>query len=193
MLVPMSRWGLLLPLLFLTQSATATGLRCGSRLISEGDTGVALERACGAPDHVERRSQVSAAEVATGASVVSSEIIERWIYAGGGGDLMRLVELRRGKISGIQTLAVRGAPPGRCAQMIFSAPTTTGQVELKCGEPEDRSAWRELRTVVVRGKSVSRVVERETWVYVLGAGRLLRVLEFEDGKLIGTETGGRTE
>lgn len=189
----MSRWGLLLPLLLVGQSAFATGLRCGSRLISEGDTGVALERACGAPDHIERRSHVAAAEVAPGATVVSSEIVERWIYAGDGGELMRLVELRRGKISGIQTLAVRGAPAGRCAQLIFSAPTTTGQVELKCGEPDDRSAWRELRTVVVRGKSQSRVVERETWVYALGAGRLIRVLEFEDGKLVGSETGGRTD
>ncbi|MFO0722152.1 MAG: DUF2845 domain-containing protein [Myxococcota bacterium] len=180
----MSRPLLLGLVLLAAGPAGAEGIRCGSRLVSEGDPAARLEDACGPPDHLER--QVRSTRVAAfPLERAVDEIIERWIYAGEDGRLMRLVEVRRGRVASIRTLGVRGRGEDGCPLQIFARPTTTGQVELACGAPDDRSAWTELRTIVSKGAAISRTIQHESWVYLLGGGRLLRVLEFEDGKLVG--------
>lgn len=179
--------------------AFASSMRCGSRLITAGTAALVLEEACGSPDHVDRRLVTRGSAVAVGRGWEGAvrrtlEEVETWTYAGGGGEMMRIVTIRRGEVERIRTVAVRGGRTSeRCVRPIFATPTLTGQVELTCGAPDDRDAWIEEEILRDRvGRVLRRTVHHERWIYNPGPGHLLRIFEFEDGKLVRESTGARS-
>lgn len=161
-------------------------LRCGAALIGPGRTALELSAACGPPGHITRRTVVTPG-AAPGVRTV--EEVETWTYPGDAQVLTRIVELRRGRVVAIET-AGYGVDPARCAALRGALGTTLGQLELSCGAPAQRSQWIEEQAGP-RGQ-VRRVVHHERWVVDPGPGQLLRVLEFEDGRLVRVETGGRS-
>jgi hypothetical protein len=196
--------------------AEAQQMRCQGRLVGVGDTAHQLRAVCGAPDHVASRVETRAegvvsppvAAVAPGAAgqpvvvapgalvqdvVYVEEPVEVWTYVGEPGALARLVTVRRGLVAAIQTTRVApDADPG-CERGAPRSGATVGEVRLRCGAPADVSRWTEER---VRrradGYELRLRVERSRWVYDLGPGRFLRILTFEDGKLLKVETGPRS-
>jgi hypothetical protein len=176
--------------------AAAESLRCGRRLVSVGDTRLELEARCGPPDHKTEHTRRAVQRVTSALGLVSAatggeERIERWLYADDEGRLVRLVELRRGHVTGIDTIAVRARDDTGCARAVFADGTPAAQIEHTCGAPDDRAAWTEVRSTRVGRVTQTLTVERETWIYAPGPGRLLRVLELTDGRLTQRETGGR--
>lgn len=195
----MAKWSWMIAAALVTGStadARASSFRCGSELIGEGDTVLELQAACGAPDHVDRRTIVQSVAVPGLAATEVSHLyeeLETWTYTGGGGKLMRVVEVRRGKITAIRTVAVRGPRDLKgCTRAVFGEPALSGQVELTCGLPDDRSRWVEERVIKRRDGLEQRViVTHERWFYVPGPGMLIRIFDFENGRLVRESTGAR--
>jgi hypothetical protein len=175
--------------------AAAESLRCRTELITPGDTSFELLAACGEPDHKHRRTTVRTRD-RLGPGVVESahvyQEIETWTYAAAGGRMMRLVEIRQGQVTAIRSIAVRDQGGDRCARAIFGQPTLIGQVELACGAPDDRSQWVEERVLRDKhGRERIQLVTHERWIIAPGPGMLLRIFEFENGKLVRESTGAR--
>lgn len=102
-------------------------------------------------------------------------------------------------------LARAGSSGFRCPTTgrLISLGQTTFEVRNRCGEPDDRQASVEQRTVRekvrrwVDGVAGEVVVERtievpvEEWTYDFGRHRFIEFLRFESGRLISTGEGGR--
>jgi hypothetical protein len=174
-----------LPSFVLLASPAAASMRCGAVLVGPGKTALELSTACGPPGHIARRTVVTPG-LTPGTRTV--EEVETWTYPGDAQVFTRVVELRRGRVASIST-AGYGLDPARCTILRGTLGTTIGELELTCGAPAQRSQWVEEHAGP-RGQ-VRRVVQHERWVVNPGAGQLLRVLEFADGRLVGVETGGR--
>ena len=174
-----------LPTLALLAAPAAASMRCGTVLVGPGKTALELSAACGPPGHIARHTVVTPGP-APGARTV--EEVETWTYPGDAQVLTRIVEVRRGRVAAIST-AGYGVDPARCTILRGALGTTLGELELSCGAPAQRSQWVEEHAGP-RGQ-VRRVVHHERWVMSPGAGQLLRVLEFEDGRLVRVATGGR--
>lgn len=177
-------------------SAHAASLRCAGRLVTVGDTEFELRAKCGAPAHVavQPRLQSVGQFGREGAAVVATtrELVETWTYLPREGGLGRLVTLRRGRVVAIQAVAgMRLDPDPSCRELSRGA--TVGEAELSCGPPVDKSAWEESFFVRdPRGFAVQQLRTRERWVYDPGPGRLLRVLEFVNGRLVRISSGRRS-
>ena len=194
----MARALLVLTAVGLSSPAAAQSLRCEGRLVGRGDTAHALRARCGEPAHVATRLQqvsVGALPLA-GAGVVQTtrEPVETWIYPPKDGELARVVTLRRGRVTRVEAVAGLNLTddPG-CARHLLRRRATVGEVELSCGAPADRAEWEEETLVRgAQGQIFRRVRTRTRWVYDPGPGRLLRVLEFVDGRLEKIDTGARS-
>lgn len=122
------------------------------------------------------------------------ETVEIWTYAGRAGQLGRVVTVRRGKVARVQTLGKLDVVDNpRCGQNLASAGARIGTVRLSCGTPDDVSRWEEERVIRRRdGLELRNLVTHERWTYDPGRGRLLRILHFENGRLVRIQTGGRS-
>ena len=102
--------GVLTGLVVLTLSGTAAGssIRCGTRIISEGDHVARLLRYCGEPDIAHTRRALRPFYSLTGATYYpgfTEEVwIEEWTYNFGPHKLMRLVTLENGVVIDIKHL-----------------------------------------------------------------------------------------
>ena len=204
-----------LTIVFGAPAPAAASLRCGGRLVSEGDSVLELKARCGPPNHREvrpvlvargfetprrgliRRTPSGPDEVVLAPPTLrrvryTRDRVETWLYAHRDGDLPRLVTIRRGRVADIETLSrIDVGPDEGCARALPSRGTPLGVVYLACGAPDDRAVWETEESLEVRGVLRRRLVVRERWTYDPGPGRLLRVLEFANGKLLGVETGHR--
>lgn len=194
----------------------AESFRCDSNLISEGDTALELKADCGTPDRVSVRTRLVAqgfvgpqastlvrpqrrgggATIVTGPPVRSvrytREQVQTWLYLGDKQDFARVIVIARGKVESIQSLGPLDlSEDPKCKRGRFDSNTLDLVVEVACGAPDDRSAWEEEQEILVGGFLEKRRIQRERWIYNPGRGRLLRVLEFEDGQLKDVKTGGR--
>lgn len=173
-------------------------LRCDKRLISVGETALELRKLCGTPDHVASYPELNGSGVvgADGSSILRyvQEEVEIWTYTNGPGDLVRLIQIRRGKIRQITAISRLSVPktPG-CQKTVLRDRATTGEVFVACGVPMDESRWvEEERVRNAKGVEIRRLVTKERWIYDPGPGNLLRILDFENGRLIRIETGRRS-
>jgi hypothetical protein len=89
----------------------AAAMRCGTHLISEGDTAGKLRRHCGEPADVDRRTAFRAPIIwrfGRPYQVPGGEIevqIEFWTFNFGPNQLMRRVKLEDGRVTQIETLS----------------------------------------------------------------------------------------
>jgi hypothetical protein len=86
----------------------------------------------------------------------------------------------------------------RCGNKLATEGDTAGEVAAKCGDPsqvERKSIFRPA-VIWVQGRPLQVgdgevEVAVEIWIYNLGPGKLMRRLQFEDGRLVAVETLGR--
>jgi Protein of unknown function (DUF2845) len=80
----------------------------------------------------------------------------------------------------------------RCGHDLVSIGDRTAEVLEKCGEPLSIDRWELLRqsSGFFHFQTWEQVVVEE-WTYNLGAHSFLRVLRFENGRLVHEETAGR--
>ncbi|MBX2810565.1 MAG: DUF2845 domain-containing protein [Myxococcales bacterium] len=194
----------------------AESYRCQSHLISEGDTALELKARCGTPDHMTVRTQLIATgftgpqatllvspsrrngrAVALTAPALRTvnytrEQVQTWVYLGDQTSFSRLIVIKRGNVTSIQSVGpLELNPDPHCVEGRFSPGTIDAVVEIVCGEPDDRSVWEEDFEVQVGGFLERRRIQRERWIYNPGPGRFLRLIEFANGKVRSVTTGGR--
>jgi hypothetical protein len=90
--------------------ASADSLRCGTRLVSEGDTRVQVEARCGAPADIIRRTRLAAPviwrhgrryRIGNGDIEI---VVEEWTYNLGPHRFMRRVRFEDGVVVAVDTL-----------------------------------------------------------------------------------------
>jgi hypothetical protein len=81
--------------------------------------------------------------------------------------------------------------PESCAKAIHSNGDTTAEVLMRCGPPIDVSRWYEELAVGNEHAERYVLVPYERWIYNLGPHRFVRILTFENGRLIRQESGDR--
>ena len=105
---------------------------------------------------------------------------------------------------GIQRPSLHAEEGFRCKSgRIVSLGDRSYDVRTRCGDPDDKSERMERRRVGVRVRNALRPlagdleehryidVKIEEWTYDSGKNRLIRVLSFEDGRLIQVATSKR--
>lgn len=95
-------------------AAPAHALRCGQKVIAEGDHAVRVLRFCGEPTAVEtrlaRRLHVGDIEAAFFPALVNDVLVEEWTYNFGPRRLMRVVTVEAGIVTDIRTLGYGFSP-----------------------------------------------------------------------------------
>jgi hypothetical protein len=81
----------------------------------------------------------------------------------------------------------------RCNSRLVSIGDRTFEVRQMCGEPDDQRVRQENRLIRIfqDGRLIEFLVqvEVEEWTYNLGPYRFIRILRFENDRLIRIETG----
>lgn len=99
---------LMLGILCFAAAMPAHALRCGTRLISEGDHASRLLRYCGEPQSVDTRSVRRGVVGNVGGAIFpgffEDVLVEEWTYNFGPRKLMRLVRIENGIVAEISHL-----------------------------------------------------------------------------------------
>lgn len=106
----MKKWWLLASFLSLVAASPAFAFRCGTKLVTEGDTRSEVIAKCGDPVEIDRRSifrqplyWIHGRPFHVGSGVVEIPV-EIWIYNFGPSKLMRQLRFEDGKVVEIETL-----------------------------------------------------------------------------------------
>ncbi|MCQ4165807.1 DUF2845 domain-containing protein [Tahibacter harae] len=187
----MKRLALLCLLLLL--AAPAYALRCGSRVVNDGDRDFAVRERCGAPFYVEQFSSIDVRGADGPYETQVEDLYDAWYYNFGPRRLMVRLVFRNGELQNEETLGYGvNAIGDSCNVDALPAGTSAGEIVAYCGEPATRRTQREA---VVRrdgrGNEQYRPVRREEWTYDLGANQLLRILTLHNGRLQSVDVEGR--
>lgn len=186
-------WWLLAAALLLPAAGSAgDSLRCGSRLVTQGDLLVQVQATCGEPDWRMRFPL----PVAPGYAAADS--VELWAYNHGSRRLLQILSFRSGRLDRIDVDGYGFILPARPAcDPRYPAPGMSQfRLQAMCGEPIAREAlplfvpaypqrdpWGYARP--------QRAVWRETWVYDFGPRQLLREVTLENGWVTDVQHGER--
>jgi len=179
-----------------TPAWSAGALRCGSRLVSEGDRTADLIAACGEPAWRDQQgfSQPGGRYAADS---------EQWYYNFGPSQLLRVVHLRNGRITAIEAdgYGYYESQDQRCDPGGLVPGLSKFRLLQMCGEPLTRKTSDVYRRLEDRPWGSSRYppgygnayepVHREEWVYNFGSRYLMRILTIEDGRIVDVENGNR--
>lgn len=178
----------------------AGSLRCGSRLVDEGDQAAELLAACGEPALRDTWNY----PLPRGGYVADIEV---WVYDLGPSQLLRLVKLSNGRITEVETDGYGfpplrpDAPPPRCEPRLINSGLSKYRLLRMCGEPLTRRAENLLKPLYARPEIYRRDQDRyayrnnqyltpayrEEWVYNLGPRTAMRQVIMEDGWVVEVE------
>ncbi len=172
----------------------AFAFRCGSGLVTEGESKISVLRKCGEPSWVDRWSEESIELPDTDFEHRISRINERWIYNPGPTQFLRIVTFRDSKVFAIET-GSRGftVVPGmqRCDLDTFSLGATSAEIVAQCGEPNLKEQRYETITHKIAGGRKQIRVTVDEWTFNLGPSRFMRTLTFRNGNLVDIKTKER--
>lgn len=173
-----------------------SSMRCGARIVDQEDLAAELLAACGKPSFRDRLL----AQAPNGAYVADTEI---WTYDFGPQQLLRLVTLRNGQISTIDTdgygFAANAQP--RCEPRRLVEGLSKYRLVALCGEPVTQRSENALkplyeRSEIYRGNGDAYAyrnqyvtpVYREEWVYNFGSRSPMRRVVLENGRVTHVES-----
>ena len=171
-------------------------LRCGNRLVSVGDNKAEVLIKCGSPAWKDDwTDQIITNPNSVDASRLSIDR-ERWVYNFGHNSFLRFLLFENGRLVHIATgsYGYDGGHPS--VKLCDSAEIQTGisQYEIlqRCGEPAFKDTRQEEQLTSV-DKNTNRLTTKriDEWTYNFGPNKFLRILKFENGRLVGIETGDR--
>lgn len=186
-------WSLLLTGVLVGPVSASDSMRCGSRLISTGARAAEIIATCGEPDY---RDVWNYPQPYTGQWVSD---IEQWYYNFGPNQLLRVLELRHGRLRRIDTdgYGFHESATRHCAPGDLLEGMSKYRLLQRCGDP----VTREFRNLVrpwppgsgrlgERPRYVEQVY-REEWVYNFGPRYFMRVLTLENGRVTDVDNAGR--
>jgi hypothetical protein len=163
----------------------AHALRCGTRVVDEGDRDFAVRERCGEPYYTEQSYALTVRGANSTHEVQDETVYDVWYYNFGPQRLLVRLLFRDGRLAREETLGYGVNDIGSdCNLDGLSAGTPAGEIVARCGTPASRSTRQ--RTEVRRdGRGNERFtqVRLEEWVYDIGRNRLMRVLTLENGRL----------
>lgn len=185
-------------------------MRCDRGIVGLGDLTVDLLGKCGPPALRDRWTDTrDSVAVDFNRRLSASERIstefEQWTYDFGSNHFLQVVTLQNGRIvrierggygHGLPPASYLGRPPvSACDPSLLHAGDTKADAIARCGAPAASSTWEEPRTTAVTVESgqvpyARSIVRVELWVYNLGPNQFIRMVRFEDGRVVRVETGG---
>ena len=183
----------LLALCLILASPAAHALRCGNRLVVDGDRDDQVRERCGDPYWSEHHARIEIVG-RDGPLELQREVqFDVWYYNFGPHQLLRRLEFRDGRLVHEGTLGYGVDEIGAsCDANLLVDGLATGELVARCGEPASR---RSLADTVVRrpapGIEHWQGVHREEWVYDFGERRSARVLQIVDGRVVDVESASR--
>lgn len=175
-------------------AAASESMKCGNRLVSIGDNKAEVFIRCGAPvwqddwadDIIEHREGL-------GERFITTER-ERWVYNFGAHSFLRFLLFENGRLVNIAT-GERGyeeqpLPSTPCDPGRFRVGLSQYELLQQCGAPFLKDSRREEQEFQIDRGMRKRVLKRvDEWTYNLGPDQFLRILTFENGKLVDVRTG----
>jgi hypothetical protein len=187
------RWMIFIVVSLFFCADAAASLRCGTRIVKEGDRDFAVSERCGTPYW---------SDVYYGVDVIDrGSRMERqrevqwtvWYYNFGPKALLRGLVFRDGVLQHIESFGYGVNEIGTSCHA--NSPFTgmsVGELVARCGEPASRREYRD--SVVYRPDpriEKWRDQRREEWIYDFGDSRLLRVLRLDNGRVISSDSMAR--
>jgi hypothetical protein len=191
--------------------AADRSIQCDGGIVSAGDSKVDLLGKCGPPALREARGEERAAGLVArdGVGLAQTRVlfvgVEVWTYDFGPRRFVQYVTIENGKVARVERGGygyraggageARRVPVSTCDAIIAIGDGKLDVLE-RCGEPTAADLWEERIGVVAvdraagygGGESITLV--REVWTYNRGPRRFLRLVHFENGRVVKIEDGG---
>lgn len=182
----MTRLPAVLLLLAASAAPAEAALRCGNRLVDEGDREFQVRERCGEPFWVDEWRGVDVIDRGQPFERQREVRSSAWTFNFGPRALMQRLVFVDGILRRIDALGygVRAIGDSCNVDGDFSG-LSSGEIVARCGEPASRRDFHDA--VVYRpGPRLEswRDPRREEWIYDFGNERLLRVLHFEQGRVV---------
>ena len=177
-------------------AAAADTLRCGNRLVTVGDTKAEVTIICGSPAWKDDWTDEIINNVNTADELRVSVDRERWVYNFGPNSFLRFLLFENGKLVNIATggYGYDQAHPSikPCDGDEIKPGLTQYEILQRCGDPSFKDSRQEERLANTSEHSKRLTITRiDEWTYNFGPNKFLRILKFENGKLVDIETGDR--
>ncbi len=181
------RWPLLVAALLASTAASA--MRCGSRLVGEGDRDFQVRERCGAPFWVDAYAGVDVLGARTPLERQVEVRFEAWYFNFGPRDLMRRLIFRDGVLQGEETLGYGVRDLGAdCPMPAAWQGLSSGELVARCGEPVSR---RSRPVTIVRRPGPRheqwREQRDEAWLYDGADAGFVYEARLVDGRVVGIE------
>jgi hypothetical protein len=177
-------------------AATSKTLRCGNRLASLGDNKAEVLIKCGSPAWKDDwTDQIITNPNSVDASRLSIDR-ERWVYNFGHNSFLRFLLFENGRLVDIATggYGYDGDHPSSrlCDSAEIQAGISQYEILQRCGEPAFKDSRQEEQLTSVDKNTNRLTIKRiDEWTYNFGPNKFLRILKFENGRLVDVETGDR--
>ena len=177
-------------------AVAADSLRCGSRLASLGDTKAEVVIKCGSPDWKDDWTDEVINNVDSADEFRVSIDRERWIYNFGSHSFLEFLLFENGRLidisSGGYGYDEKRFADKNCDGDGIKKGLTQYEIQQRCGEPFFKDTRHEERLTTVDKHTTRLIIMRiDEWTYNFGPDQFLRILRFENGKLVNIETGDR--
>lgn len=189
----MTRYRPIIVLILLMTCTSAHALRCGNRVVDEGDRDFQVRKRCGEPFWSESWFGVDI--IGRHSPLERQREIEwvDWYYNFGPNALMQRLRFRDGVLYAVESLGYGVRSLGeKCRPNMNFIGLSSGELVARCGTPGSRRDARE--SVVFRpSRGIEEWRERnvQEWVYDFGSNQLNRILLLIDGKVSQAEAEPR--
>jgi hypothetical protein len=178
------------------KASASDTLRCGNRLVSIGNTKAEVLIKCGSPQWKDAWTDTVINNPDTVGAVRVNIDRERWIYDLGRHSFMRFLLFENGRLVKITTgdygYGGGRSSAGLCDAGEMQTGVTQYEILQRCGEPAFKDSRQEERLATVDDHNSRLTIKRiDEWTYNFGPNKFLRILTFEDGRLVNIETGDR--
>lgn len=189
----MTRYRPILALVLLMACTSAHALRCGNRVVDEGDRDFQVRERCGEPFWTESWFGVDI--IGRHSPLERHREIEwiDWYYNFGPNALMQRLRFRDGVLYAVESLGHGVRALGeKCRPNMNFIGLSSGELVARCGTPSSRRDARES-TVFRPARGIEEWRERnvQEWVYDFGNNQLQRILLLVDGKVGQAEASPR--
>ncbi len=181
----------------LPRGAAASSISCSGGIVSSGDSVVDLVMKCGQPAWKESHQEEITDRTDPNLKLRTYVTVEQWTYDFGPQQLLRIVTIRNGVVSGVRTGREYGQSPEgtetarpQCGDRVISIGESKADIFAKCGEPFYRTSHDEEVWMPVGGTASRKVIVTvEQWTYNFGPQRFMRIITFRNDKVVDIRTG----
>jgi hypothetical protein len=171
----------------------AWALTCSGGIVSLGESTAEVNIKCGDPTIWEQRTEESNVRDGDGRWFHQTRTIDEWIYDFGPHRFVQTLIFQDGNLVKISSGDYgKGQSSSKSDRIgIINLGNSKAQVILKWGEPTYSEQHPVERSIFgSQGEVLQQTVTVERLTYDFGPNRLIRILTFENGKLVGNRTAG---